>query len=133
MAATLTLSKIEIGFQYTTNPNDGIINNGTAAYAGTNLQYYDSISAMYPTNGPGYGNNDVVMGGTSFNIVKGGSTISYSMQDIKPFIEKRIPVSNTSDETMVKSYNPVVVRGLSSICSRLFISSVKFLICSDVI
>lgn len=104
MAATLTLSKIEIGFQYTTNPNDGIINNGTAAYAGTNLQYYNSISDMYPTNGPGYGNNDVVTGGTSFNIVKGGSTISYSMQDIKPFIEKRITVSNTSYETIVKPY-----------------------------
>ena len=104
MAATLTLSKIEIGFQYTTNPNDGIINNETAAYAGTNLQYYNSISDIYPTNGPGYGNNDVVMGGTYFNIVKGGSTISYSMQDIKPFIEKRIPVSNTSYETIVKPY-----------------------------
>ena len=59
MAATLTLSKIEIGFQYTTDPNVGVIQNGPAAYIGTNISYYAHTTDPYPTSGPGYGNNEL--------------------------------------------------------------------------
>ena len=104
MAATLTLSKIEIGFQYTTDPNVGVIQNGSAAYIGTNISYYAHTTDPYPTIGPGYGNNELTSKGATFNIVKGGTSISYSMQDIKPFLTARTTVNNTSDETMVKSY-----------------------------
>ena len=98
MAATLTLSKIEIGFQYTTSSTEGIIDSkGAVGHASTNFSYYPDESAPVGSQitGPGYG--DINMESfDSFDIVLGleGSSVTYyPIQNITPSINKRTTIT----------------------------------------
>lgn len=104
MAATLTLSKIEIGFQYTTSKDQGIIENtGLIGYAGTHIEYRQDVWTTVTINGPGYG-TDIPTGGT-FPIVQGGTNSTNTIiKNIKPTLAKRIPITSTSNDIDVKLY-----------------------------
>ena len=98
MAATLTLSKIEIGFQYTTSSTEGIIDSkGAVGHANTDISYYpsDTASSGDQITGPGYG--DINMESfDSFDIVLGlgGSSVTYyPIQNITPSINKRTTIT----------------------------------------
>ena len=73
MAATLTLSKIEIGFQYTTSSTEGIIDRrGAVGHSNTNISYYPSESASVGSQITGAGYGDINMESfNSFDIVLG--------------------------------------------------------------
>lgn len=95
MAATLTLSKIEIGFQYTTSSTEGIIDSkGTVGHADTNISYYPSESAAIGSQitGAGYGDVNLESADT-FDIVIGGTSATYyPIQNITPSIDKRTTI-----------------------------------------
>ena len=98
MAATLTLSKIEIGFQYTTSSTEGIIDSkGAVGHANTDISYYpsDTASSGDQITGAGYG--DINMESfDSFDIVLGleGSSLTYyPIQHITPSINKRTTIT----------------------------------------
>lgn len=98
MAATLTLSKIEIGFQYTTSADQGIIGSGQVGHAVTEISYYESEFAT-PGNeiiGAGYGVINM-QGSDTFDIVIGGtSATDYPIQNITPSIDKRTTITPTN-------------------------------------
>ena len=98
MAATLTLSKIEIGFQYTTSSTEGIIDSkGAVGHANTNISYYPSTSASLGNQITGAGYGDINMESfDSFDIVLGlgGSSVTYyPIQNITPSINKRTTIT----------------------------------------
>ena len=98
MAATLTLSKIEIGFQYTTSSTEGIIDSkGAVGHANTNISYYPSESASLGSQITGAGYGDINMESfDSFDIVLGlgGSSVTYyPIQNITPSINKRTTIT----------------------------------------
>ena len=98
MAATLTLSKIEIGFQYTTSSTEGIIDSkGAVGRANTNISYYPSDSASSGSQITGAGYGDINMESfDSFDIVLGlgGSSVTYyPIQNITPSINKRTTIT----------------------------------------
>ena len=101
MAATLTLSKIEIGFQYTTSSTEGIIDSkGVVGHANTNISYYlsDTASAGNQITGPGYGDINMERF-DSFDIVLGleGSSVTYyPIQNITPSINKRTTITSAN-------------------------------------
>ena len=98
MAATLTLSKIEIGFQYTTSSTEGIIDSkGAVGHANTDISYYpsDTASSGDQITGPGYGNINMERF-DSFDIVlglEGSSLTHYPIQHITPSINKRTTIT----------------------------------------
>lgn len=110
MAATLTLSKIEIGFQYTTSSTEGIIDSkGAVGHANTDISYYpsDTASSGDQITGPGYGNINMEMF-DSFDIVLGleGSSLTYyPIQHITPSINKRTTITPANSYAAdVKAY-----------------------------
>ena len=110
MPATLTLSKIEIGFQYTTSSTEGIIDSkGAVGHANTNISYYPSESGSFGNQitGPGYGDINMEMF-DSFDIVLGleGSSVTYyPIQNITPSINKRTTITPANSYVAdVKTY-----------------------------
>ena len=110
MAATLTLSKIEIGFQYTTSSAEGIIDSkGAVGHANTDISYYpsDTASSGDQITGPGYGDINMEMF-DSFDIVLGleGSSLTYyPIQHITPSINKRTTITPVNSHAAdVKPY-----------------------------
>lgn len=104
MAAKLTLSKIEIGFQYTTSNDRGIIDNtGPIGYAGTDIAYRLDTWSSGEYRSPGYVSNTSI-GGT-FPIVQGGtSSANNIIKNIKPTLDKRTDITTTGSDIDVKPY-----------------------------